>query len=253
MILTFGLWASACLASQATIKLRFLNKTNSPFVYVIGTDEKKPRFSGPANTLPGMVSSTAITANVSEGHDLVPANKPQILFYEESKPEAAFVYQFDTKNMRELAIRIVYSGGAYKIEPQTSYGIAIKGNVLAKDIKVVDVGPLEKFRASQKPAQPKAAAQPLGWYTVLKVKPNASNAEILGLSANNAKNKTMVKTAYRKMAKAWHPDKITEEPAKSRYAEPDLATLPEKEKIDLATEAFKKIDMAYKNLLQSAK
>ena len=142
-ILLLGLTAAGIQAAEA-IQLHFLNKTDAPINFIVGTNEQQPRFVSKIYTIaPGKEVGAPAPKN----------NNAQLLIYQANKPQAAFIHSFNTANKDKFEIRILLEKGAFKIEPQTSLGMAIKGNVTPKDMAYLRSGPYEALANSTTPQQ----------------------------------------------------------------------------------------------------
>lgn len=90
------------------------------------------------------------------------------------------------------------------------------------------------------PAQPDITP-----YEVLRLSPNASDEEILGLAPNDIKNQHVIKRAYRRCALKWHPDKWK---INERYQQNDIENLSSDKKNELINDVFKLIEAAHARL-----
>lgn len=236
---------AASLHGAGTIPIKFLNKTDAQFSVLSNNNPSEPSdFMGQAvRVAPGAEKSLAAAAK-----------DPKIVFWETGKAQAAFVYGFNPVGKKSIDVRIVLNKGAYKLEPQTTLGV--------KRFDEKDIKPLQGLCVSTQdytcptsgtPVKATAAEKPNLVYVALNLKPSATDADILGLSAADAKNADKVKGAWRKKSFAWHPDKLAQEPARSRFEKPDLVGLTDQEKRDVMTEVIKRINVARDNLMKTAK
>lgn len=145
LLIAIGLLHAFC--HGAGMQLQFLNKLDVPILFSAGTQAAPPKIQAAMQDIaPGKESKLSVQDN------------PWILFYEKGKPENAFIYQFNTGGKSKLAIRIVASGNGSKIEPQTTLGMKIGGNVMPNDI--IPVGAGSTIGAAPKPAAPIAPTAP---------------------------------------------------------------------------------------------
>lgn len=96
-------------------------------------------------------------------------------------------------------------------------------------------------------AQPAAVQQEtiLSPYAILGLSDDAYDQEILGLTSAELEDPAIVRTAYHKLARTWHPDKRTIGDASKCYRLADVAKLSDEEQTELANEVFKIIVAAY--------
>lgn len=225
---------------SSVIPIKFLNKVDVPFVVIGNSDAKPDSFTGTALSINPGVEATIYAS----------AKNPKIAFWENTKPEAAFVYRFNPAGKKSIDIRLVLFKGGYNIEPQTT--------ALIPRFSINDIYP-ERAQCAETPYhkcpgkapnKPTAVSSPSP-YSILDLKEGASDAEILGLTPQEANDKNKVRKTYLAKSKIWHPDKRSVEPAKSRYAK--FPGLTAKEEDELANAVFKRINSANENLMKTAK
>ncbi len=113
--------------------------------------------------------------------------------------------------------------------------------------------PYEYYPKQEQPQKTQQPAQQLtiSPYYILGIPDKAGDAQILGLTREQLRDKSEVTKAYRKLALIWHPDKrTTNEIANKRYSDPELLKAigpdPDGKKIKaLSEEVFKLIANAY--------
>lgn len=110
----FALVAFSINLFGATIPVKFLNSTDAIIAVAGNSNPDEPdNFLGKGWSVKPKAEVTVVAT----------ASNPRIAFWEDSKPEAAFVYGFKNQaGKKSIDVRIVLSKGAYKLEPQTTYG-----------------------------------------------------------------------------------------------------------------------------------
>ncbi len=132
-------------------------------------------------------------------------------------------------------------------------------------IKKNNFFPQEQDR-TKKPAPKKTASETphstITPYYILGIPDKATDAQILGLTQEQSRNKATVKKAYNKLSLIWHPDRLmemTNTVAKAKYSSPELLKafgpdpddkkIPDRKKVRaLSEEVFKLIANAYQRL-----
>ncbi len=148
-----------------------------------------------------------------------------------------YYVEFNGKNRAEYEIS----------SDETLYSLGIKDNSLIIFNYYVEQKSTSKTQGPQKSAQQLANSP----YYILGLPDKADDAQILGLTEEQLKNKSEVKKAYYKLAVIWHPDKrTTNEIAIKRYSDPEVLKAigpdPDGKKIKaLSEEVFKLISNAY--------
>lgn len=181
------LTAGQLLVAKQT-KFEFLNKTDKSVDVALGTRKSSPTMS---------TKTERIGAGGVFKEQVDPDLFPQLLVKDPYAPGVAFVYEFRDKNSKDkpvttnIYVRLLEKNGVTSFErQQNTLGNLDKENII-----------LIKTLGSPQ-AAPKSTV-----YSALGVKENASSAEILGLSASDAKDASKVSSAYKKLALKWHPDK----------------------------------------------
>lgn len=201
----------------------FWNKLSTPTYAAVGT---APTVNQLMVFNPGARLSTTVN----------PAQKTQLLIADKKNPDVAFLYEF-TPN-KTIFIRLRAEGKGSKLEPQsgtllsagqkTDTGYSMANNVKPADIKLI--------KMIGQPAPKKVVTV----YQALKIRPSATDAEILNIK--DLADKAGVRKAFQTLSLQWHPDKIERN---KRFNDVDLKDLSYGEKVELATEVFKLIKNAY--------
>lgn len=226
-----GVLATMPLAMHALddYNFEFLNKLSIPIEYSIGNRIAPPTFDKMRTIKPGETAQRFVNRY----------RTPQVLFREKGKQEMAILYEFPkTAEIVHIKVEPTKDGG-YDILPQTTWGISRGGNVSKDEIKVIGTrGIMQKHAGPSQPEPIPVATK----YEILGIKNGASDAEILGVSQAELKNKAAVKKAYRKLSLLWHPDKADNN---ARYAQADVQRLSDQQRNDLINEVFVLIKDAY--------